>query len=117
LQVLGNLLANALRHTPEQGRVTLAARQDQDRISLSVQDSGPGIEPEHLPHFFERFYRADSSRHQESHESGLGLAIAKSLMEAHDGQLTVASRVGEGATFTLTLPALPQPGSAGESTA
>ena len=104
LQVLSNLLSNALRHTPEQGRITLASRTDERQIVLSVRDTGPGIDPDHLPHIFERFYRADSSRHQTQNESGLGLAIAKSIVEAHGGQILATSTPGEGTTISLALP-------------
>lgn len=105
LQVLSNLLSNALRHTPPHGRITLSTRVEHDQVTLSVQDTGPGIAPEHLPHVFERFYRVDSSRHQEQHESGLGLAIAKSIVEAHGGTMQVKSVVGAGSTFSVILPA------------
>jgi signal transduction histidine kinase len=104
LQVLSNLLSNALRYTPEQGQITLASRADKNQIILSVQDTGPGIDPEHLPHIFERFYRADSSRHQEQNESGLGLAIARSIVEAHGGNITVQSTLGEGTTISMVFP-------------
>jgi len=104
LQVLSNLLSNALRHTPPQGRITLSTRVEHDQIILSIQDTGPGIDPEHLPHIFERFYRVDSSRHQKQDESGLGLAIAKSIVEAHGGTMRVSSEVGSGSTFSAILP-------------
>jgi signal transduction histidine kinase len=71
---------------------------------LSVSDTGSGIAPEHLPYVFERFYQADSSRHQFEGESGLGLAIARSIVEAHDGQIAATSVVGEGTTMLLTFP-------------
>jgi len=108
LQVLSNLLSNALRHTPEQGRITLSARQQDGQIRLAVQDTGPGIAPEHLVHVFERFYRVDAARHQEQTESGLGLAIAKSLVEAHGGSISAASVVGQGTTVTLAFPPSPR---------
>ncbi len=104
LQVLGNLISNALRYTPEQGQIVLAARAGDGRIVLSVRDSGSGIDPEHLPHIFERFYRADSSRHQQAAESGLGLAIAKSLVEAHGGRIAATSTPGEGTTVSIEFP-------------
>lgn len=107
LQVLSNLLSNALRHTPEGGRVTLAAQMHDGRIRLSVQDTGQGIEPDHLPHVFERFYRADSSRHQVRDESGLGLAIARSIVEAHGGEISAQSTLGEGTTIVMDFPASP----------
>jgi len=104
LQVLSNLVSNALRHTPEGGRVTLRARRDEQQLLLEVQDTGSGIDSVHLPHVFERLYRADSARYQEQGESGLGLAIAKSLVEAHGGRITAESVVGQGTTISIALP-------------
>jgi signal transduction histidine kinase len=103
-RALGNLVSNALRHTPAGGRVTLAARAAPSGVELIVADSGAGIPPEHLPNIFERFYRADAARSAETGGSGLGLAIVKSLVEAHGGQIDVESVPGRGATFTITLP-------------
>jgi two-component system sensor histidine kinase BaeS len=103
-QVLGNLVGNALRYTPEGGRITLAARQQADAILLAVRDTGVGIDPADLPHIFDRFYRGDDARESNEGESGLGLAIAKSLVEAHGGSISVASIPGEGSAFTITLP-------------
>jgi signal transduction histidine kinase len=102
-QVLDNLLSNALRHTPGGGRVVLAASATGGRVRLTVQDTGPGIAPEALPHIFDRFYRADGSRSEETGQSGLGLAIAKALIEAHGGTIGVESAVGQGTTFGIEL--------------
>lgn len=102
-QVLTNLVSNALRYTPAGGIITLSAQSSGDRVSLLVTDTGPGIQPEHLPYVFDRFYRADPARPANG-ESGLGLAIAKSLVEAQGGTIRVDSVVGHGATFTVTLP-------------
>ncbi len=107
LQVLSNLLSNALRHTPEGGQIALSVRQQDGEIRLAVADTGPGIDPEHLPHIFERFYRVDTARHQEQAESGLGLAIAKSLIEAHGGSITATSVLGKGTTVALAFPIQP----------
>ncbi len=109
-QVLNNLVANALRHTQE-GEIVLAAREaENQRIVLDVRDTGSGIAPEDLPHIFERFYRADPARTRESGQSaGLGLAIAKAIVEAHGGTISVTSTVGIGTTFTITLPIAPSP--------
>jgi two-component system sensor histidine kinase BaeS len=103
-QVLGNLVGNALRYTPEGGRITLAARQQADAIQFTVQDTGTGIDSADLPYIFDRFYRGDDARETNEGESGLGLAIAKSLIEAHGGSISVASAPGEGSTFTIALP-------------
>jgi signal transduction histidine kinase len=105
IQVLGNLLSNALRYTPPGGRVELRAAGGADQgVTLSVRDTGPGIDPADLPYIFNRFYRADQSRAEESGESGLGLAIVKALVEAHGGTIAAESTVGEGTAFTIHLP-------------
>ncbi len=106
-QVIGNLLSNALRHTPSGGRVTVhAALSAKDRSSIRVEviDTGSGIAPEDLPHVFDRFYRADKSRSRSSGGSGIGLAIVKQLVEAHGGTVGVESLIGQGATFFFSLP-------------
>jgi signal transduction histidine kinase len=103
-QVLGNLVSNALRYTPEGGQIVLAALAGETHVSLQVQDTGAGILPDDLPHIFNRFYRADQSRQQQHGESGLGLAIARSIVEAHGGTITVESTRGQGTTFTILLP-------------
>ncbi|MBI5302767.1 MAG: HAMP domain-containing protein [Chloroflexi bacterium] len=106
-QVLGNLVSNALRYTPEGGRITLSAKRKAAQVILSVDDNGAGIDAAVLPHIFERFYRADPSR-QGNAESGLGLAIAKSFVEAHGGALTATSEgIGRGSTVSFSLPAEP----------
>lgn len=105
-QVLGNLVDNALRHTRAGGQVTLAATAGAGTVRLTVTDTGEGIAPEHLPHVFERFYRAESARDRTSGGSGIGLAITKALVEAHGGHVTASSDgPGRGATFTVALPA------------
>jgi two-component system sensor histidine kinase BaeS len=93
-QVLGNLLDNALRQTPSGGTVTVSARTPPGTggIDLTVADTGDGIPAEHLPHVFERFYRVDAARNRDHGGSGIGLAIAKALVEAQGGQLTATSR-------------------------
>jgi signal transduction histidine kinase len=103
-QVLGNLLSNALTHTPSGGKVVIAAQVKQLKVELSVSDTGEGIPPEDLPYVFERFYRADKSRSRATGGTGLGLSIAKQLVEAHGGRISVASQMGQGTTFTFTLP-------------
>ena len=105
-QVLANLIGNAIRHTPEGSdvEVALLAAQGDDAIVIEVRDSGAGIEAHHLPHLFDRFYRADASRTRATGGSGLGLAITKELVTAHGGTISVASEVGAGTTFTVRLP-------------
>ena len=104
-QVLFNLVGNALQYTPSGGQVTVAARRLGDEVLVSVQDTGIGIAAEHLPHVFNRFYRADRSRARVSGGSGIGLTIAKQLVETHSGRIWVESPgEGQGSTFTFTLP-------------
>lgn len=104
-QVLGNLLDNALRHTPSGGNVDLAATRDGDRLLIRVTDDGEGIAAEHLPRLFERFYRADAARDRRHGGAGIGLTIAKALVEAHGGSIIATSEGrGSGAAFTVTLP-------------
>ena len=104
-QVVGNLLENALRHTPSGGSVDIRCVREGDRLKIAVTDNGEGIAAEHLPRLFERFYRADAARDREHGGAGIGLAIAKALVEAHGGTISVASAgPGTGATFTIDLP-------------
>jgi signal transduction histidine kinase len=103
-QVLGNLLSNALTHTPSGREIVVAARMVDSEVEVSVRDTGEGIPPEHLPYIFERFYRADKSRSRVTGGTGLGLAIARQLVEAHGGRIEVESEVGRGTQFTFTLP-------------
>ncbi|WP_018568543.1 sensor histidine kinase [Streptomyces sp. PsTaAH-124] len=106
-QVLGNLVSNALRHTPADGTVTLAAHRDGGTVVLTVADTGTGIAPDDLPHVFDRFWRAEKSRSRRTGGSGLGLAIVRQLVEAHGGTAAAASEPGAGSVFTLRLPAAP----------
>jgi len=105
-QVIQNLLGNALQFTPENGTIEINAKKVGAFIHISVKDSGAGIEANHLPHIFERFYRADRSRsRQNGGGSGIGLTIAQSLVEAHGGKIWADSEgKGHGSTFTFTLP-------------
>ncbi len=104
-QVLTNIMDNALRHTPAGGRILLAAKETDEFVELSVQDSGPGLTADDLARIFERFYRADPSRQRDDGGSGLGLAIAKSIVQAHGGQLSAESEPGNGLKVIVALPA------------
>jgi signal transduction histidine kinase len=103
-QILAAVLDNAVRHTPEGGTVTLSGRRLDGGAEASVTDTGPGIVPEHLPHVFDRFYRAEEARTRKGGGTGLGLAIARDLARAQDGELSAENAVGGGATFRLRLP-------------
>jgi signal transduction histidine kinase len=107
-QILRNLVANAVTHTPEGGSVTLSAREEAGAVRFEVADSGDGIAPEHLPHIFDRFYRGDPSRSRATGGAGLGLAIAKHLVEAHGGSIGAASEPGAGTVVSFTLPRAPR---------
>ncbi len=102
VQVLDNLIQNAFRYTPEGGQVLLSSQADDGQVVLKVKDTGKGISAADLPHIFDRFYRGDKSR-QDTGESGLGLAIAKSIVEAHGGKIRAESAPGQGAEFTISL--------------
>jgi heavy metal sensor kinase len=104
-QALINLLDNALRYTPSGGAVTVRLQALGGGVVLAVEDTGHGIEPEHFPHLFERFYRTDWARAKDSGGTGLGLPIVKEIAEAHGGSVSVTSQVNKGSTFTLRLPA------------
>jgi signal transduction histidine kinase len=105
-QVVHNLIANALRYTPPGGEIRLSARGEPGGVRVEVADTGPGIAPEHLERVFDRFYRIDPSRARLSGGSGLGLRIAKRLVEAHSGHMGAASALGEGSLFWFVLPVL-----------
>ncbi|MDH6521231.1 two-component system sensor histidine kinase BaeS [Streptomyces sp. SAI-135] len=109
-QALGNLVSNALRHTPAGGRVTLSARRDGEDTVLEVADTGTGIAPGDLAHVFDRFWRAEKSRSRRTGGSGLGLPIVRHLVAAHGGTVAAASEPGTGSVFTLRLPGRPAPG-------
>jgi histidine kinase len=104
-QVLLNLLGNALQYTPSDGNVTIRAWREHNELRVAIEDTGIGIPPEHLPHLFERFYRVDKSRSRAGGGSGIGLTIAKHLIEIHGGRLwATSSGLDQGSTFTFTLP-------------
>jgi signal transduction histidine kinase len=101
-QVLSNVVGNAIKFTPPGGRIDLACRAAGDGVELAVTDTGPGIPPDHLDKLFDRFWKADPASRQ---GAGLGLAIARGIVEAHDGRITAESRLGHGTTIRVQLPA------------
>jgi signal transduction histidine kinase len=108
-QVLFNLVDNAVRFTPPGGEVRITARLEDDRVQVTVADTGVGIPQEHLPRLFERFYRVDPARSRDDGGTGIGLAIARSVVEAHGGRIVAESIPGHGSTFTFDLPAVRAP--------
>jgi signal transduction histidine kinase len=104
VQVLGNLMSNAIRYTPQGGEIALTADIEDGVIKLGVSDTGAGIPERDLPHIFERSYRGDQAREQSQGETGLGLAIAKSLVEAQGGKIYVESELGRGTQFSILIP-------------
>ena len=105
-QALINLLDNALHYTPSGGAVPVRLQAVGEGVAVAVEDTGHGIEPEHLPHLFERFYRTDWARAKDAGGTGLGLPIVKEIAEAHGGTISVTSQVDKGSVFTLRFPAL-----------
>ena len=103
-QVINNLVLNAIRHTPPHGRITLEAKRLDDEVRIKICDTGEGIDEDALPYIFDRFWRGDKAR-PHTGSTGLGLAIARQLIQAHKGQIQVESQLGQGTTFTLSLPA------------
>ncbi|MCA1797564.1 MAG: hypothetical protein LC645_08525 [Geobacteraceae bacterium] len=103
-QMFWNLISNALRYTPEHGHVHIKLECNAANAIVSICDTGIGIEPEHIEHIFERFYRTDAARNRTDGGTGLGLAIVKWVVDAHHGTIEVVSEVNSGSTFTVTLP-------------
>jgi signal transduction histidine kinase len=103
-RVLNNLIGNALRHTPNLGRVSVWVRRANQHIEVTISDTGEGIRAGDLPHIFERFYRGEKSRSRATGGAGLGLAIARGIVQAHGGDIKVESETGKGTQFTFTIP-------------
>lgn len=103
-QALLNLVGNAIKYTQSGGEVQLSLQKDRDWVRITVRDTGIGIAPEDISHLFDRFYRVDRARARDAGGAGLGLSIAKSVVDAHNGKITVESQVGKGSTFTIWLP-------------
>jgi signal transduction histidine kinase len=103
-KAIANLIDNAIKYTPEKGRIEITAKKTSEGIKIEVSDTGIGIPEEDLPRIFERFYRVDKSRSREMGGTGLGLAIVKHIMQLHNGSISVRSEIGKGTTFSLILP-------------
>jgi two-component system sensor histidine kinase BaeS len=103
-QVIINLISNAVKYTPQGGTVEVSVKGSHDVTEIVVKDTGKGIPPEDLPHIFERFYRADKSRNRMTGGAGIGLTIAKAIIEAHKGKVQVKSKTDEGTEFIISLP-------------
>jgi signal transduction histidine kinase len=103
-QLFRNLIGNAIKYSPEGGRIILAAKANQESIKVDVQDTGYGIPAADLPFIFDRFYRVRNGKASEIEGNGLGLAIVKSIVEQHNGQISVESEVGKGTCFSVALP-------------
>lgn len=104
IRALENLVTNAIKYTPEGGQIELSATQSGDEVIVSVQDNGLGIPAESMVNLFEPFYRVNTSAHREQDGTGLGLSIVKTIIEQHNGRVTVESTIGQGSTFRLHIP-------------
>ena len=103
-QVFLNLLDNAIKYTPEGGSITVSATNKEKIVQVDISDTGIGISEKDLPRIFERFYRVDKARSRELGGTGLGLSIVKHIIQAHNGQVWVQSTLGQGSTFSFTIP-------------
>ena len=103
-QLLLNLADNAVKYTPENGKIGIELTKDKNEALFSINDNGIGISPEHLPHIFERFYRVEKSRSRQSGGYGLGLAVSQTIVEAHFGTISISSTLGSGTTIKVNLP-------------
>ncbi len=102
-----NLISNAVKFSPQGGKITISVEQSEGEVKISVADTGMGIPKKDLPHIFERFYRVDNTFVQRIGGTGLGLAIVKYIIESHGGKIWAESEVGKGSTFSFTLPLEP----------
>jgi len=107
-ELFGNLIANAIQYTPKGGKVQVAAQPGNDTVRVIVTDTGIGIPEQELPYIFEEFYRAENARQVQKEGTGLGLSVVKSIVETHEGTVSVESKVGQGTTFRVSLPTKPR---------
>jgi len=105
-QSVSNIVSNAIKYTPEQGRITIIAEMKGDKVAIKIQDNGIGISQEDLPHIFDKFFRVDRPETENIIGSGLGLSIVKTIVEKHGGRVWVESEIGSGTTFVIVLPIL-----------
>ena len=103
-QVLSNLIINALKYTPSRGEINIHLEYDETAFQIIISDNGLGIPSEQIPHIFDRFYRVNTSQHMEVQGTGLGLYIVKRIVDQHNGTIEVASEIGQGTTFTISIP-------------
>jgi signal transduction histidine kinase len=103
-QVLDNLISNAIKYSPKGGEIRISGHYDEDSVSVAVSDSGAGISEEEQEHIFERFYRVDDALSRKTQGTGLGLFLARAVVEAHHGTIGLESQLGKGSTFHFTLP-------------
>jgi len=103
-QVMTNLISNAIKYSPDGGSITIKGRADTDKVTITVSDQGPGLPADELPRVFDRFYRADTAATKRAQGAGLGLYLAKAVIEAHNGEIWAESQQGEGAEFSFSLP-------------
>ena len=103
-QVIENLISNAIKFSPQGGKITVSIEQADEKVKISVSDTGIGIPKKNLTHIFEKFYRAENASSEVIGGTGLGLAIVKYIIESHGGKISVESKLGKGSTFSFTLP-------------
>ena len=108
VNILNNLLSNAFKFTPENGRIEIRVTHQISNVTIIISDTGPGLPPEKLPHIFDRFYQVDETYTKDQEGTGIGLALTKELVELHYGEITVESKEGEGTIFKLTFPRAPE---------
>jgi signal transduction histidine kinase len=104
ISVIVNILGNAVKYTPDGGRVTLRVRAEDQRLTIAVEDSGVGISAEDLPKLWDKFFRSDDPRVQAETGTGLGLSLTREIVRMHGGEVTVESELNKGSTFTVSLP-------------